>query len=566
MIMMNPIDETKQLLSGLVAEACRAAVAAGELPDVPFDAPAAETPKDAQNGDLSSTFALAMSKAMRMPPRKIAETVVARMDLSGTVFDKVWIAGPGFINVTFGPGWYASVLGEIEEAGMQFGRLDIGRGKRVMVEFVSANPTGPMHLGNARGGVLGDTLASVFERAGYDVWREFYVNDAGNQVALFGDSLLCRLKQHILGEDAVEFPEDGYHGDDIRALAAAFAEEKGKDVLDTPEAELKAALVAFGLERNIARMQADLARYNVKYDMWFRESTLHESGAVAETIEILRKAGALYEKEGAVWFRATDYGCDKDEVMVKQNGFYTYYAVDIAYHRNKFLVRGFDEVVDALGADHHGHTIRFQASMKAIGVKPGSLRFMLFQLVNLMRNGEAVRMSKRTGKAITLSNLLDEISVDAARFFFNYRQPDTHLDFDLDLAVKEENENPVFYIQYAHARICSLIRMLAGEGISVPAAGVIDAAKFETAEEKALIRRLAMLPEEIRFAARDLDPTRLARYAVDLAAAFHTFYNACRIRGEEKDVMLARLKLADCTRETIANVLGMMKVNAPDHM
>ena len=564
--MKNPIDEAKQILSGLVAEACRSAMEAGELPEAEFDPPAAETPKDAQNGDLSSTFALGMAKALHMAPRKIADVVRARMDLNDSVFDRVWVAGAGFINVTFGPRWYGEVLSEIQRAGMTFGSVDVGQGKKIMVEFVSANPTGPMHLGNARGGVLGDTLASVYERAGYHVWREFYVNDAGNQVALFGESLYVRLQQLVLGEDVVEFPEEGYHGADIKALAAEFAGDHAKDLLSRPKDEVVKELVAFGLEKNIAKMQADLARYQVKYDMWFRESTLHDSGAVKETLDILDKAGALYEKDGATWFRATDYGCEKDEVMVKQNGFYTYYAVDIAYHRNKFITRGFDEVVDALGADHHGHMLRYRAGMSAIGVEPDRLRVMLFQLVNLMRNGEAVRMSKRTGKAITLSNLLDEISVDAARFFFNFRQPDSHLDFDLDLAVKEENDNPVFYIQYAHARICSLVRMLEKEGVSVPDASDVDPSAFSTAEEKALLHCLASFPEEIRMAARDMDPTRLARYAVSLAAAFHTFYNACRIKGEEDRVLRARLKLADCTRATIANVLGMMKITAPDHM
>ncbi len=564
--MKNPIDEAKKILSDRVAAAYREAVEAGELLAAKIAPPAAETPKDAINGDLSSTFALSMAKSLHMAPKRIAEIVAGHIKIDGGLFDRVWVAGPGFINVTFGPAWYGAVLAEIEEAGEKYGQLDIGKGKRVMVEFVSANPTGPMHLGNARGGVLGDTLASVFERAGYSVWREFYVNDAGNQVALFGESLYVRLVQLLQGENAMEFPENGYRGDDVKELAQEYVSEHGRNVLDEDRESLTQKLISFGLERNIARMKADLERYNVKYDMWFRESSLHESGAVAETLEILRKAGALYEKEGATWFRATNYGCEKDEVMVKQNGFYTYYAVDIAYHRNKFLVRGFDEVVDALGADHHGHTVRFRAGMSAIGVDPDRLRFMLFQLVNLLRNGEAVRMSKRTGKAITLSNLLDEISVDAARFFFNFRQPDTHLDFDLDLAVKEENDNPVFYIQYAHARICSLLRMMQSEGCLVPAAADIDPALLASEEEKALIRRLAHLPEEIRLAARDLDPTRLARYAVDLAAAFHTFYNACRIKGEKPALRDARLKLAESARATIANVLGMMKIRAPEQM
>ena len=371
--MKNPIDEAKRILSDRVAAAYREAVETGELPAAEIAPPAAETPKDAVNGDISSTFALSMAKSLHMAPKRIAEIVAGHIRIDGGLFDRVWVAGPGFINVTFGPSWYGAVLAEIEEAGEKYGQLDIGKGKRIMVEFVSANPTGPMHLGNARGGVLGDTLASVFERAGYSVWREFYVNDAGNQVALFGESLYVRLVQLLQGENAMEFPENGYQGDDVKELAQEYVTEHGRNVLEEDRESLTQKLISFGLERNIARMKADLERYNVKYDMWFRESSLHESGAVAETLEILRKAGALYEKEGATWFRATDYGCEKDEVMVKQNGFYTYYAVDIAYHRNKFLVRGFDEVVDALGADHHGHTVRFRAGMSAIGVDPDRL-------------------------------------------------------------------------------------------------------------------------------------------------------------------------------------------------
>lgn len=564
--MINPTDEAREQLSMLVARAYDAAATAGELPQAVYEAPAAEVPKDSSNGDFSSTFALAMAKTLHTAPRKVAEVLLKYINLDGTYFDKIWIAGPGFLNVTLGSGWYGGVLASVEQAGMNFGALDIGRGKRVMVEFVSANPTGPMHLGNARGGVLGDSLAAVLERAGYDVWREFYVNDAGNQVELFGKSLYVRLVQHFRGEDAAEFPEDGYHGEDIRELAAEFALRHGEQVLEIPEEECRKQLIVFGLERNIIRMQQDLERYKVQYNRWFKESELHKSGYVDETVELLRAAGALYEKDGATWFRATDYGCEKDEVMIKSNGFYTYYAVDIAYHRNKFVERKFDMVIDALGADHHGHTRRFRAGMQAIGVEPSRLQFMLFQLVRLVRDGESVRMSKRTGKAITLSNLLDEISVDAARFFFDFRQPDTHLEFDIGLAEKEENDNPVFYVQYAHARICSLLRMLAGDGVPVPVAADIDAMLLCSDEEKKLIRAIAELPEEIRMAARDLDPSRLTRYCVDLAAAFHTFYNAQRIRGEAPELCKARLKLADITRLTLANVLEMLKITAPEHM
>ena len=496
----------------------------------------------------------------------------------------VEIAGPGFMNFRLGEKWFSDTVAVIESEGERYGENDSLAGKKYMVEFVSANPTGPMHMGNARGGVLGDTLASVLQKSGADVWREFYVNDAGNQIEKFAKSLEARYFQIIKGEDAVEFPEDGYHGDDIRELAQAFYEKEGEKYLDCDEKTRHDALAQFGLSVNIPKMKSDLARYGIQYDQWFFESSLHESGYVADTVAALTDKGYTYEKDGALWLKTSQILAEnlrragksdeaieklglKDDVLCRANGFYTYFAADIAYHRNKFAVRGFDKVINIWGADHHGHVARLQAALDGLGLD-GSHRLIivLMQLVNLLQDGQPVRMSKRSGKAIALRDLLDEVSVDAARFFFNSRSSTSALDFDLDLAVREDSENPVYYVQYAHARICSLIARLAEEGHLVPDAAAVDPALYATAEEKALIKTLSQLPEVIRLAARDYDPSGVNRYLVTLAGEFHRFYNACRIKGEEAAVLAARLKLADTVRAVIANCLSLIGVAAPEKM
>ncbi|MGI5979731.1 MAG: arginine--tRNA ligase [Oscillospiraceae bacterium] len=563
--MANLIEEAKLAIGELLESAYQRATAAGTLPEGGLPAGNVEIPKDEKNGDYAANHAMAGAKTLKMPPRKIAEALCANIDLTDSFFSAVEIAGPGFLNFRLSDKWYAEVLSAVRSEGKDYGCSNEGRGERVMVEFVSANPTGPMTIGNARGGVLGDALASVMQRAGYNVWREFYVNDAGNQVDLFGKSIEARYLQLIKGEGAVEFPENGYHGDDIRALAKLIRERDGDKYLDMPSDERCKAFVEFGLPYNIDRMKRDLARYRISFDQWFLESSLHESGYVADTVKILEDAGLTYEKDGALWLKNTELGADKDEVLRRSNGFYTYYAVDIAYHRNKFIERGFERVIDVWGADHHGHAIRFAASMKApaLGLQDKKLDFLIMQMVRLIRDGETVKVSKRTGKALTLGDLMDDIGVDACRFFFNAK-PDSHLEFDLDLAIRQDSENPVYYVQYAHARICTLIAALAEDGVSVPER--FDAALLQDEQEKALIKVLASFTEEVRQAALSYDPSRINRYVIDVAAHFHRFYTACRIKDAEPDLRGARLALCECTKTVIENALDIIGVSAPEKM
>ena len=580
---MNMIESAKEQVRQLTQRAYRACVEAGTLPGGIETVPAVEIPKDTANGDYTTTFCLAAAKAMKMNPRQVAQTLIDAMALEDSYFTAVELAGPGFLNFRLGGKWYADTVSVIEGEGEKYGENDTLAGKKYMVEFVSANPTGPMHMGNARGGVLGDTLASVLQKSGADVWREFYVNDAGNQIEKFAKSLEARYFQIIKGEDAVEFPEDGYHGDDIRELAQAFYEKEGDKYLDCDEKARHDALAQFGLSVNIPKMKTDLARYGIQYDQWFFESSLHESGYVADTVAALTEKGYTYEKDGALWLKTSEILAArlraegksdevieklglKDDVLRRANGFYTYFAADIAYHRNKFAVRGFDKVINIWGADHHGHVARLKGAMDALGLDgQHRLDIVLMQLVKLVRDGEVVRMSKRTGKAISLTDLLDEIPVDACRYFFNAK-PETQMEFDLGLAVREDSENPVYYVQYAHARICTLLKNLAAEGYAVPKAAEADLSVLTGEEEKALIKQLAQYPAVVLLAARDYDPSFINRYLSELAAAFHKFYNACRIKGEAENVLLARLKLADTARAVLKNGMTLIGCSAPEKM
>ena len=582
--MANLIQTAKDQVAELTQRAYEKAAAQGLLPQGETIRGTVEVPKDSRNGDFASSFAMAGAKALKMAPRAIAQIILDNMDLEGTLFQRAEIAGPGFLNFFYSPNWYQQVLAAVEADPAGYGSSDVGHGQKVMVEFVSANPTGPMHMGNARGGVLGDTLANVLSRVGYNTWKEFYVNDAGNQVHKFAQSIHARYMQILLGEDGFEFPENGYQGEDIKELAQAFYEVHGDSYKDAPEEKWLEDMSAFGLERNIPKMEADLKKYGIEYDQWFLESELHNSGYVAETVDMLAQKGWTYEKDGALWLDTTallkakymregrsqeqvDKLDLKDDVLRRANGFYTYFAADIAYHRNKFEKRGFDKVINVWGADHHGHVARLQAALDGLDLDGSNrLVIVLMQLVNLLQDGKPVRMSKRTGKAIALHDLLDEISVDAARYYFNNRASTSPLDFDLDLAVRQDSDNPVYYVQYAHARICSLIANLAAEGVQVPACDQVDPTVFASEEERDLIKNLAQFPNEIALAAQHYDPSRINRYLTALAGDFHRFYNACRIKGEQPQVQLARLKLAHSVRLVLANGLGLLGVTAPEKM
>ncbi len=562
--MINPVLEAKKQAHELILSAAGRAVASGMLPAEPLPGFSVEIPADIKNGDFASNAAMVSAKACRMPPRKIAEAIAAEMVLDGSFFERIEIAGPGFINFFLGKDWFCEVLRSIEARGGDYGRTDFGQSKRVLVEFVSANPTGPMHIGNARGGAIGDCLASAMDWAGYQVSREFYVNDAGNQINKFGVSLEARYLQ--LYQEGVEMPEDAYLGEDITAHAKAFSEQYGDRFVSASPEERRKALVDFALPLNIAGLERDLKKYRIVYDNWFRESTLHQSGEVDKIIALFKEKGCTYESEGALWFKATDFGADQDFVLVRSNGVPTYVVPDIAYHYNKLAGRGFDKAIDVLGADHHGYIPRLKAALQALDIDPSRLDALLMQMVRLVRDGEVIKASKRSGKAITLVTLLEEVPIDAARFFFNLREANSHFDFDLDLAVEESSSNPVFYVQYAHARICSILRNLNAEGICPKAASECRMELLCASEERALIRHLASLPNEITEAAKNYDPARLTRYAIELATCFHKLYNACRVKCGEEELMYARLALCLAARTVLANVLTLLKINAPESM
>ena len=579
---MNTIvKQAEQQLRDVLKKAVEAAVAAGELPNEPLPEFTVEVPGDRSHGDLAANVAMVSARAFRKAPRMIAECLLSHIELENTYLARAEVAGPGFLNFFLSPVYYADAVSAVLQDGEAYGRSDYGAGKKVMVEFVSANPTGPMHMGNARGGALGDCMAAVLEAAGYEVWREFYINDAGNQIDKFGLSLDVRYLQLYRGEEAVVMPEDAYHGDDIREHAKNFAAIHGDSYLDKPEDERRAALVAYALPLNIEKMKQDMAKYRIVYDRWFTESTLHQNGELADTIALLTERGLTYEKDGALWYRAGEHGEKyqakkhtnrdgveegiKDEVLVRANGNPTYFAADIAYHRNKFA-RGYDLCIDVWGADHHGHVARMKGAMDAVGLDGEKLQVTLMQLVRLMRDGEVVRMSKRSGKAIQLADLLDEVPVDAARFFFNLREANTQMDFDLGLAIEQSSSNPVYYVQYAHARLCSIFRTLLEDGVSLTDTSRETLSLLEAPEERELIRHLSNYEAEIVACAKAQDPAGMTRYALDLATLFHKFYNACRVRGVEPALQQARLALCAATRIALKNVLTLLKIDAPETM
>lgn len=562
--MSKLVKQTELELKEKIMDALGRAVADGVLDEAPLPAFIIEVPKERQNGDYSTNVAMAGAKAFHKAPRVIAQAIVDRLDLADTVFDRAEIAGPGFINFFLGNRFYAAVLEDLMAQGENYGRSDYGKGKRVLVEFVSANPTGPMHIGNARGGAIGDCLAAVLDWAGYDVQREFYVNDAGNQIEKFATSLEVRYLQHY--DPAVELPEDAYKGVDIVEHAENFIKEYGDRYVNAPAEERRKALVDYALPKNIAGLERDLGAYRIQYDRWFRESSLHGDGSVQRVIDALKEKGVTYEQDGALWFKASEFGNDKDIVLVRANGIPTYIVPDIAYHYNKLVTRGYDKAVDVLGADHHGYVPRMKAALTALGLDANRLDCVIMQMVRLVRDGETIKLSKRSGKAITLNTLLEEVPIDAARFFFNLREPNSHFDFDLELAASTSNENPVYYVQYAHARICTLLKNLEAEGYTVPAADAVDFSLLTDETEQALIKQIASYGQVVLLAARDYDPSHINRYLTALAAAFHKFYAACRIKGEEEPVLLARLKLADTTRAVLKNAMTLIGCSAPEKM
>lgn len=562
--MANLIKQASDQLREILLGSMGRLVASGAVPPEPVSDFKIEIPADKSHGDFATNAAMVCAKPFRMAPRAIAEKILGELVLEGTYFDRAEIAGPGFINFFLSPRWFAQVVNTVLEETGTYGRTDTGEGKRVLVEFVSANPTGPMHVGNARGGAIGDCLASLLDWAGYQVEREFYINDAGNQIEKFATSLEVRYLQ--LYRDGVELPEDAYQGMDIVEHAKAFAAENGDRYVDADAKTRRDALVAYALPKNIEGLKRDLGKYRIQYDTWFRESTLHADGSVMEIVRKLRDSGYTYEQDGATWFKATEFGADKDFVLVRSNGIPTYVVPDIAYHYNKLVTRGFDKAIDVLGADHHGYVPRLKAALTALGVDASKLDVVLMQMVFVMRNGQVAKLSKRSGKAITLVTLLEEIPIDAARFFFNLREVNSHFEFDLDLAVEKSSQNPVYYVQYAHARICSLLRNLAEEGIRPAELTGERMQQFTQPQEIELIRYIAMLPQEIDTAAKHYDPSRITKYTVELATLFHKFYDACTVKNAEPQLREARLALCAATRQALANALTMLKITCPEKM
>ncbi|WP_151737999.1 arginine--tRNA ligase [Paenibacillus tengchongensis] len=557
---LNPLQLAHERVKEAVAEAVVAAglVAREELPAITL-----EVPKDKAHGDLATNAAMQLTKIAKRNPRQIAEAIIEHLNTEGASIEKAEIAGPGFINFTLSKSYLYPVIALAAEQGDNYGRIDVGAGKRVEMEFVSANPTGSLHLGHARGAAVGDALCNLLDFAGYEVTREYYINDAGNQVANLSKSIEARYLQE-LGQEA-EMPEDGYHGEDIKGFAKELVAEQGDALLGMAPGDRAAFLRNYGLAKELDKIKRDLNRFRVNFDIWFSETSLYENGQVLRALDELRERGEVYEKDGATWLNTTKYGDDKDRVLIKNDGTYTYLTPDIAYHNDKYL-RGYDTMINIWGADHHGYIPRMKAAMSALGNDPGKLVVLIAQMVSLFQNGEKVKMSKRTGKAVTMEDLMEEVGLDAIRYFFTMRSMDSHLDFDMDLAISTSNENPVYYVQYAHARICSIFRQAEEQGITLPELSSLDFSKLTAAHEYELLRKIGELPGEISVAAESYAPHRLIRYVYDLAALFHSYYKAERVITEDSAQTLARLALLGATRTAIANVLRLVGVTAPERM
>ncbi len=558
---MINVEET---LRSLIGEALREAASDRGVELVGEPVIMLERPRREGQGDWASNVAMQMAKVFGASPREIAQAVVDRLDLESGYLDRAEVAGPGFINFFLSPLWAAEVVAGIRRQGEAYGRCDIGRGRKVQVEFVSANPTGPLHVGHGRGAIVGDVTANILAAAGWEVEREYYINDAGLQMTLLGKSVQSRYFDLLDRSEAAPFPEDGYKGEYIYDLARELVDRDGDAHLEEPLETSLPVFQAHAVEAILEMIRRDLKDFGVRYDVWFSEKSLYDSGAVREAAEFLKKRGFAYEKDGAVWFKATEFDDAKDRVLFRSNGVATYFMSDIAYHKNKYD-RGFDLVIDVWGADHHGYVPRMTAAVESLGRKAEDLRVLLIQFVNLLRGGEQVAMSTRSGQFVTLRDVIDEVGVDASRYFFVMRSCDSHLDFDLALAKEASNENPGYYVQYAHARIHSLFREAAGRGVALSGEDV-DLRLLDTAEEQALIRKLAAFPEEVAKASEELAPHRVTFYLYDLASHFHSFYNAHRVLDAEPDLRRARLALLDATRITLANALGLLGVQAPQNM
>lgn len=563
--MTNMMEAAQAQLRDMLMRALGELVAAGKIPAEPVPPFKIEVPADKSHGDFASNIAMASAKALHMAPRAIAELLTQALCFEGTYFARAEIAGPGFMNFFLEKRWFSDTVQAVLDETGDYGKSEDGKGKRALVEFVSANPTGPMHVGNARGAALGDGIAALLEWTGWETEREFYVNDAGNQIEKFATSLEVRYLQKCGQEIAM--PEDAYHGPDIIAHAENFYAEQGDKFAGTDSAERRAALVAFALPKNIDGLERDLKSYRVEYDHWFRESTLHADGSVDRIIDELTERGFTYEQEGAVWFKAEQFGADKDFVLRRANGIPTYIVPDIAYHMDKLVTRNFDKAINVLGADHHGYVPRLKAALKALDVDTSRLDVVLMQMVILLRNGEVAKLSKRSGKAIGLVTLLEDIPLDAARFFFNMREANSHFEFDLDLAVEKSSQNPVYYVQYAHARICSILRNLKAEGLYAEGTPMAELPQGDTVQETELIRHLADFPAVIAAAARDYDPSRVTKYATELATLFHKFYDACSVKNAETpELREFRTAICRAVAQTLRNAMSILKIECPEKM
>ena len=591
--MTNMMETAQAELRELLMAALGQLVAEGKIPAEPIPAFKIEVPADKSHGDLATNIAMASAKALHMAPRAIAELLVGAMRFDGTYFSRAEIAGPGFLNFFVETSWFADTVQAVLTEGADYGRSDSGKGKRALVEFVSANPTGPMHVGNARGAALGDGIAALLEWTGWDTQREFYINDAGNQVEKFGKSLSLRYQQlcsekgqaviaaypgdddgvadAVYGEngntDDFPMPEDVYLGKDIILHALHYYQQNGAALADADEAARSKALSAYALPLNIEGLERDLRSYRVEYDNWFHESTVHANGRVDWVIDELTRRGFTYEQEGAIWFKAEQFGADKDFVLRRANGIPTYIVPDIAYHIDKLVTRGYDKAINVLGADHHGYVPRLKAALKALDVDTDRLEVVLMQMVALLRNGKPAKQSKRSGKAIGLVTLLEDIPLDAARFFFNMREANSHFEFDLDLAVEKSSQNPVYYVQYAHARICSILRTLREEGLYTEGTSLRELPVGETPQERELIRHIADFPAVIAAAARVSDPSRITKYTTELATLFHKFYDACSVKNAETPALReSRTDLCRAAAQTLRNALGILKIDCPERM